>query len=139
MVGVGLLMLLLTSLQGWGMVAVIASQGEVQSPFIVELKRLHNLGLTGGLLAVAVGLTMMVLPLAGNRPATICRILLPSFVIAPVAFCDRVLAVVVGAANPPALQGAFFALQAVSALGITVGLGMLTYLVFTHRTETSPR
>src|SRR5439155_2045748 len=63
LVGVGFLMLLLTSLQGWGMVAIIAAAGEGQTPLLQELKRLHNLGLTGGFLAIAFGLAMIVLPL----------------------------------------------------------------------------
>ena len=47
MVGVGFLMLLLTSLQGWGMVGIIVFWAEGRSDLLDELKRLHNLGLTG--------------------------------------------------------------------------------------------
>ena len=45
MVAVGFLMLLLTSLQGWGMVGVIAWWTQNSQELLPELKRLHNLGL----------------------------------------------------------------------------------------------
>ena len=79
MVGVGFLMLLLTSLQGWGMVGIIAfwAQGGVE--LLHELKRLHNLGLSGGVLVISCGLALIVLPLEVRRSTTICRVLLPSF------------------------------------------------------------
>lgn len=68
LVAVGFLMLLLTSLQGWGMVGIIAFLGEEQSALLQELRRLHNLGLSGGFLAISFGLTMILLPL-GKAPA----------------------------------------------------------------------
>ena len=117
-------MLLLTSLQGWGMVAIIAAAGESQAPLLQELKRLHNLGLTGGLLAVAFGLAMIMLPLDAARAKSIYRVVLPSLLVAPVAFSDRV-AIILGGSIPSGLQAFFFGLQAISALGITVGLALM--------------
>jgi len=96
MVGVGFLMLLLTSLQGWGMVGIIAFWAEGRPELLDELKRLHNLGLSGGFLAICCGLALIVLPLPANRSTTICQVLLPSFLIAPIAFCDRLLVTLVG-------------------------------------------
>lgn len=124
MVAVGFLMLLLTSLEGWGMVAVIAVGEAGHADLLHELKRLHNLGLTGGFLAVCSGLALILLPPTAARCMLICRVLLPSFVIAPIAFGDRVLIVFAGPISFP-IQGCFYALQAASALGITLGLGLM--------------
>lgn len=124
LVAVGFLMLLLTSLQGWAMVGIIAVAGERQADLLQELKRLHNLGLTGGFLAIAFGLTMIVMPLDAGRVRTTYRVLLPSLLIAPIAFGDRVSAIVLGSI-PFALQVAFYSLQALSALGITVSLVLM--------------
>src|ERR1043166_8848013 len=111
LIGVGFLMLLLTSLLGWGMVGLIAADGESRPALLLELKRLHNLGLTGGFLAIAFGLAMIALALEPARVKTIYRVLLPSLLIAPIAFSDRVASVVLGPI-PSALQAAAFALQA---------------------------
>jgi hypothetical protein len=129
MVAVGFLMLLLNSLQGWGMVGVVALSAENGEKLLHELKRLHNLGLSGGFLAVSAGLTLIVLPLEASRSSTISRVLLPSFLIAPIAFCDRLLVVLTGSI-PSAVQAFFYALQAASALGITLGLGLIVLSVF---------
>jgi hypothetical protein len=129
MVAVGFLMLLLTSLQGWGMVGVIVLWAQDGEKLLDELKRLHNLGLSGGFLAVSSGLTLIVLPLEAGRSSTICRVLLPSFLIAPIAFCDRLLVVLIGS-MPFAVQAFFYALQAASALGITLGLGLTVLSLF---------
>src|SRR5688572_6158457 len=96
LLAVGFLMLLLTSLQGWGMVGIIVVAEESQAALLQELKRLHNLGLSGGFLALGFGLTMIVLPVDAGRTRTIYRVLLPSLLIAPVGFSDRVSAVVLG-------------------------------------------
>jgi len=138
LVGVGFLMLLLTSLQGWGMVAIIAAAGEGQTPLLQELKRLHNLGLTGGFLAVAFGLAMIGLPLDAARAKSIYRVVLPSLLIAPVAFSDRVAILLVGSI-PSGLQAFFFGLQAISALGITVGLVLMVVAVLRQESQTSYR
>ena len=129
MVGVGFLMLLLTSLQGWGMVGIIAFWAPSGAELLHELKRLHNLGLSGGLLAISCGVALVVLPPEASRSTMICRILLPSFMIAPIAFCDRVLVILAGSI-PAALQGFFYTLQAASALGITLGLGLMVLSLF---------
>jgi hypothetical protein len=129
LVGIGFLMLLLTSLQGWGMVGIIAFASPGRSEILDELRRLHNLGLSGGFLAISFGLTLVVLPLPESRSRIICRVLLPSLLIAPVAFCDRILAILVGTI-PFVLQAFFFILQAVSALGITVSLALIVILLF---------
>jgi hypothetical protein len=129
MVGVGFLMLLLTSLQGWGMVGIIALSVQGGVELLHELKRLHNLGLSGGFLAISCGLTLIVLPLEAKHSTTICRMLLPSFLIAPIAFCDRVLVILAGRI-PSSLQAFFYALQAASALGITLGLGLIVLSLF---------
>src|SRR5262249_58357975 len=123
LVAVGFLMLLLTSLQGWAMVAIVAVAGESQTALLQELKRLHNLGLAGGFLAIALGLTMIVLPLETARERTIYRVLLPSLLIAPLAFGDRVSAIVLGSI-PFALHVTFYGFHALSALCITVRLGL---------------
>jgi hypothetical protein len=128
LVGVGFLMLLLTSLQGWGMVGIIAVTGE-RSELLQELRRLHNLGLAGGFLAILFGLTLVVLPLAERRTKIVCQVLLPSLLVAPVGFCDRALAVVVGPI-PGALQAFFYGLQAISALGITVSIALMVVWLF---------
>jgi hypothetical protein len=124
MVGVGFLMLLLTSLQGWSMVGIIAFAGQDRTELLQELKRLHNLGLSGGFLSIGCGLTLIVLPLQAGRSTTICRVMLLSLLIAPIGFSDRVLVMVVGSVPPP-LQAAFYVLQVASASGITLGLGIL--------------
>ena len=124
LVAVGFLMLLLTSLQGWAMVGMIAVAGESQLALLHELRRLHNLGLAGGFLAIAFGLTMLVLALDADRIRTIYRVLLPSLLVAPVGFADRVSAIALGS-FPAALQVVFYGLQALSALGITVGLVLM--------------
>ena len=129
MVGVGFLMVLLTSLQGWGMVGIIAFWAPGGTELLHELKRLHNLGLSGGLLAISCGVALVVLPPEPSRSTTICRVLLSSFLIAPIAFCDRVLVLLAGSI-PSALQGFFYALQATSALGITLGLGLMVLSLF---------
>lgn len=129
LVAVGFLMLLLTSLQGWGMVGIIAFLGEEQSALLQELRRLHNLGLSGGFLAISFGLTMILLPLREDRSKLICRILLPSLLIAPIGFTDRALIAVIGPI-PFALQAFFYMLQAVSALGLTASLALITMLLF---------
>lgn len=122
-------MLLLTSLQGWCMVGIIAFTGQERSELLHELKRLHNLGLSGGFLAIAFGLVLLVLPLQQGHSRMICRLLLPSLLVAPVGFCDRALAILVGSI-PVALQVVFYGLQAVSALGITVSLALIVILLF---------
>ena len=129
LVRVGFLMLLLTSLQGWGMVGVIAFGGQERAELLHELKRLHNLGLTGSFLAICSGLALLVLPLKASRLTTICRVLLPSLLIAPLAFCDRFLAIFLGS-MPSTIQTMAYALQAVSALGITVALGLIVLRLF---------
>ena len=133
--GAGLLMLLLTSLQGWGMVGIIALWAEGRSDLLQELNRLHNLGLSGGFLAICCGLALIVPPLDANRSTAICRVLLPSLLIAPVAFCDRVLVILAGSV-PSALQVVFYVLQAVSALGITLGLGLIVLSLFRRERKT---
>ena len=129
LVGVGFLMLLLTSLQGWGMVGVIAVAGESQAPLVQELRRLHNLGLSGGFLAIAFGLAMIALPFAAGRIRSIYRVLLPSLLIAPIAFADRMSALLLGSI-PPAAQVFCYVLQAASALGITISLVMIVVAIF---------
>jgi hypothetical protein len=69
------------------------------------------------------------LPLSESRSRLICRVLLPSLLIAPAAFCDRTLVILVGTI-PTGLQVFFFSLQAVSALGITVSLALIVILLF---------
>jgi hypothetical protein len=135
MVGVGFLMLLLTSLQGWGMVGIVAFWAQGGAELLHELKRLHNLGLTGGLLAISCGLALIVLQLEASRSTTICRVLLPSFLIAPIAFCDRVLVILAGAI-PSSVQALFYALQAACALGITLGLGLIVLSLFRREQQT---
>jgi len=76
LVGVGFLMLLLTSLQGWGMVGIIAVTGSGRPELLGELRRLHNLGLSGGFLAISFGLALVVLPLPESRSRIICKLLL---------------------------------------------------------------
>lgn len=93
------------------------------------MRRLHNLGLSGGFLAIAFGLTLVVLPVRESRSSLICGILLPSLLVAPVAFCDRLLIILVGTI-PFVLQAFFFGLQAVSALGITVSLALIVGFLF---------
>ena len=100
-----------------------------RSDLLDELKRLHNLGLTGGFLAICCGLALIVLPLPTDRSTTICRVLLPSLLIAPIAFCDRVLVILLGSV-PSALQVVFYILQGASALGITLGLGLIVQYLF---------
>lgn len=129
LVGVGFLMLLLTSLQGWGMVGVIAFGGQQGSELLQDLKRLHNLGLTGSFLAICSGLALLVLPLKAGRSTTICRVLLPSLLISPLAFCDRMSAILLGPI-PAAVQALFYALQTASASGITLGLGLIVLWLF---------
>ncbi|GEM_PF-4769327 len=124
LVAVGFLMLLLTSLQGWSMVGIIVVAAESQAELLQELKRLHNLGLTGGFLALGFGLAMIVLALDDARVRTIYRILLPALLIAPIGFSDRASAVVFGSI-PSALQVVFYGLQAISALGLTVSLVLM--------------
>ena len=121
LVAVGFIMLLLTSLQGWAMVGIIAAAQASLAELLQEMKRLHNLGLAGGFLAIAFGLTMIVMGLEAARIRNIYRILLPSLLIAPFAFGDRVTAIVLGSI-PFGLQAGFYILQALSALGITVAL-----------------
>jgi hypothetical protein len=136
MVGVGFLMLLLTSLQGWGMVGLIAFRDAGGSELLHELRRLHNLGLSGGFLAIACGVTLIVLPLEASRCTAICRVFLPSFLIAPIAFCDRIWVAVVGAI-PAALAGVFYVLQAASALGITLRLGLMVFSLVRRDQQTA--
>jgi hypothetical protein len=124
LVGVGFLMLLFTALQGWGMVALIVFPGEMQTALVADGKRLHNLGLSGGFLAIAFGLSLIVLPLDERRTKLICKLLLPSLLIAPVAFSDRTLEILLGS-MAPGLQACFYGLQAVSALGITMSLVLM--------------
>jgi hypothetical protein len=123
LIGTGFLLLLLTSLQGWAMVAIIATEN-TDTALLQELKRLHNLGLAGGFLAIAFGLSMAVLALDAARSRTINRILSPSLLIAPIAFTNRVWLIVFGSIPQP-IQIACYALQAVSALGITVSLVLM--------------
>jgi hypothetical protein len=129
LVSVGFVMLLLTALQGWGMVGVIVLDGQNGAALLAELKRLHNLGLAGGFLAVCSGLTLILLLRSGVRGESICRILLPSLLIAPIAFCDRILAVIMGLTQIP-FQFIFYALQAASALGITIALTQIVVSLF---------
>jgi hypothetical protein len=135
LVAVGFLLLLLTSLQGWVMVGIIAVAQESQTELLQELKRLHNLGLAGGFLAIAFGLTMILMQLDAARVRNIYRILLPSLLIAPIAFGDRVSGIVLGSIPLP-VQVVFYSLQAISALGITVSLVLM--LTATLRAD-SPR
>jgi hypothetical protein len=123
LVGMGFVMLFLTSLQGWGMVGIISFAGQTYGDLLVELKRLHNLGLSGSFMAISVGLTLLWLPSDQRRTRLICRVLLPSLLLAPVAFCDRALSVVLGSI-PFALQVLLYCLQAASAMGITASLGL---------------
>lgn len=134
LVAVGFLMLFLTCLQGWMMVAIIAAAGESQAALLQELRRLHNLGLTGGFLALGFGLTMIVIDLGEVAVRRIYRILLPSLLIAPLAFGDRVASIVFGAI-PFGLQAAFYALQAISALGITAGLTLMLIALVRNKTS----
>ena len=129
LVAVGFLMLLLTSLQGWGMVGIIAFLGDGYAELLLESRRLHNLGLSGGFLAISFGLAMIVLPMGDHRSKLICRILLPSLLIAPIGFTDRALIAVMGPI-PFGLQAFFYALQAISALGITVSLALIVTSLF---------
>jgi hypothetical protein len=122
LVAVGFLMLLLTSLQGWGMVGIVALSD--RPALIHDFRRLHNLGLSGGFLAISFGLSLIVLPQPERRVKVICKILLPSLLLAPVAFSDRSLVIVLGKI-PFVLQALFFGLQAVSALGISASLAMM--------------
>jgi hypothetical protein len=135
MVGIGFFMLLLTSLQGWGMVGIIAVTGQERSELLQELRRLHNLGLSGGFLAISFGLALMVLPLKESRSKLICKVLVPSLLVAPAAFCDRTLAILVGRI-PFVLQAVCYGLQAVSALGITVSLAGIVILLFRDGKQT---
>jgi hypothetical protein len=135
MVGIGFLILLLASLQGWGMVGIIVFRPQNHLDLLQELKRLHNLGLSGGFLAVSCGLTLIVLALEASRSTTICQVLLPSFLIAPIAFSDRLLVILAGAI-PSAAQEFFYALQAASALGITLGIGLIVVSVFRGEFQT---
>ncbi len=96
------------------MVAIIASGPESSPQLLQELKRLHNLGLSGGFLAISFGLALCLLPVDARRSRLICRVLLPSLLVAPVGFCDRILAVLRGA-NPPGMQAFFYGLQALSS------------------------
>lgn len=134
LIAVGFLMLLLTSLQGWAMVGVIAVAGESQATLLHELKRLHNLGLSGGFLALGFGLAMIALALDASRCRTVYRVLLPSLLIAPVGFSDKVSAVVCGPI-PITLQVGFFGLQALSALGITIALTLMLVAVLRDRSQ----
>ncbi len=129
LVGIGFLLLLLTSLQGWGMVGILAFSDREHSELLQELRRLHNLGLSGGFLAISFGLALLLLPLPESRTQIICRLLLPSLLVAPAAFCDRILALLVGRI-PFVLQALFYSLQAVSALGITVSLTLIVLWLF---------
>src|SRR5262245_34956996 len=122
-------MLLLTSLQGWGMVGIIAFLGDGYAELLLESRRLHNLGLSGGFLAISFGLAMIVLPVREGRAKLICRILLPSLWIAPIGFTDRALIAMMGPI-PFGLQVFFYALQAISALGITVSLALIVTSLF---------
>jgi hypothetical protein len=122
-------MLLLTSLQGWGMVAIIALAGDGRPELLGDLRRLHNLGLSGGFLATTFGLTLSHLALPARQSEIICRILLPSLLIAPIGFSDRTLVILVGPI-PLVLQALFYTLQAVSSLGITVCLALVAVLIF---------
>jgi hypothetical protein len=111
------------------MVGIIVFWAPSGAELLHEMKRLHNLGLSGGLLAISCGVSLAVLPPEASRSTMICRMLLPSFLIAPIAFCDRVLVILAGSI-PAALQGFFYALQAASALGITLGLGLMVISLF---------
>ena len=111
------------------MVGIIALAGQQHADLLTELRRLHNLGLSGGFLAIAFGLALLAFSLDGRRTLVICRVLLPSLLVAPIAFCDRLLSIVQGPI-PFGLQSLFHGLQAVSALGITVGLGLMVVLAF---------
>ncbi|MCI0680487.1 MAG: hypothetical protein L0Y71_00160 [Gemmataceae bacterium] len=94
-----------------------------------ELRRLHNLGLSGGFLAISFGLALILLPVGADRSKRLCRILLPSLLIVPVGFTDQALIVVAGPI-PLALQVFFYGLQAASALGITAALALLVVWLF---------
>jgi hypothetical protein len=128
LVAIGFLMLLLTSLQGWGMVALIATD-ELGPELLQESKRLHNLGLSGGFLAIAFGLTLIVLPPPVSRSKLVCKLLVPSLLVAPVAFCDRTFAILGGTLSA-VLQAFFYGMQAVSAIGITVSLALIVFSLF---------
>jgi len=111
------------------MVGIIAVGAQGGAELLHELKRLHNLGLSGAFLAISCGLALIVLPLEASRSTTICRVLIPSLLIAPIAFCDRILVILAGT-MPSAVQPFFYALQAASALGITVGLGLIVVSLY---------
>lgn len=129
LVGIGFLMLLFTALQGWGMVGIIAFMDlENQGALLHDQRRLHNLGLSGGFLAISFGLTLIMLPIGEPRTRRICQWLLPSLLIAPVAFSDRTLDILVGPI-PKGIQAIFYGLQAVSALGITICLAMMIFFL----------
>ena len=136
LIAVGFLMLLLTSLQGWAMVGIIAIAGESQAALLQEFKRLHNLGLAGGFLAIAFGLTMIVLALDPARIRIIYSVLLPSLLIAPVGFADRASALLLGG-MPMGVQAVFFGLQAISAIGITVSLVLILAAIVRQNTTRS--
>ncbi|MCI0742580.1 MAG: hypothetical protein L0Y72_26405 [Gemmataceae bacterium] len=72
---------------------------------------------------------MLWLPLDPNRCRLICKVLLPSLLVAPLGFSDRILASVLGPL-PNLLQAIFYGMQAASALGITVSLAMIVLLIF---------
>jgi hypothetical protein len=61
-------------------------------------------------------------------------VLLPSFLVAPIAFCDRVLVTLAGAI-PSMVQAFFYTLQAASALGITLGLGLIVLSLLRRKSD----
>src|SRR5262249_37592271 len=122
--------------QGWRMVGLVTFRDGGGPELLHELKRLHNLGLSGGFLAIACGVTLIVLPLEASRCLAICRVFLASFLIAPIAFCDRIWVAFVGVIHS-ALAGFFYALQAASASGITLGRGLMVLSLFRRDQHTA--
>jgi len=127
-------MLLLTSLQGWGLVGIIAfwarmvrNASRVQAPSQSwSLRRISGHFFWAPIDCAA----------TGGQPfkdglSSVATIVL----IAPIAFCDRLLFILAGAI-PSALQASFYALQAASALGITLGLGLIVLSLFRLEQQT---
>jgi len=98
------------------MAAIIASSHESSSQVLQRVEAASHLGPLGGFLASPFGLALSVLSLDAAAPAFICRVLLPSLLVAPVGFCDRILAAL-PRAQPVGFQAFFYGLQALSALG----------------------
>jgi hypothetical protein len=61
-------------------------------------------------------------------------VLLPSLLVAPIAFCDRLAAMAFGSI-PRWVQACFYTLQALSALGITIALFLIVVVLFRRSLE----